>query len=170
MNSPIWIPASYPPATRSTGSFDDVTSNSTSGNRRANSASFGNNTSRAAVPGTTSRIRPAGRSRNCRASASAPSIRSSAGPNSASNALPAAVGATLRVVRASNCSPILFSSPRMAWLSADCDTPNRPAARVKLLSSATTAKAARTPANTSEAINGARENMWRATNVCMVGK
>lgn len=47
------------------------------------------------------------------------------------------VGATLRVVRASNCTPRRSSRPRTAWLSADRDTPSRFAAFVKLRSSAT---------------------------------
>ena len=61
----------------------------------------------------------------------------SAGRNSASSCSPASVGATLRVVRASSRTPTCSSSPRIAWLSADCVTPSRFAAFVKLFSSAT---------------------------------
>ena len=61
----------------------------------------------------------------------------SAGRNSASSCSPASVGATLRVVRASSRTPTCSSSPRIAWLSADCVTSSRFAALVKLLSSAT---------------------------------
>src|SRR5208282_490670 len=50
-----------------------------------------------------------------------------------------------RVVRASSCNPSRFSSPRMEWLKADCETPKRAAARVKLRSSATIAKADSSP-------------------------
>ena len=57
---------------------------------------------------------------------------------------PGSVGATLLVVRESRRTPILSSSPRIEWLSADGLTPRRRAAFVKLLSSATARKAART--------------------------
>jgi len=68
-------------------------------------------------------------------------MRSKAGANSASRAVPAAVAETLRVVRASNCIPKLFSSSLMEWLRADGEMPNRTAARVKLRSSAIVANA-----------------------------
>jgi hypothetical protein len=92
-----------------------------------------------------SRMRPAGLSRCFRVSATARSIRSSAGVSSWRSAEPAAVGETLRVVRASSCNPKRFSRPLMEWLKADCETPRRAAARVKLRSSATTAKAESSP-------------------------
>src|SRR5438445_5404457 len=68
----------------------------------------------------------------------------SAGRSSASNCSPASVGATLRVVLASRRTPICSSSPRIAWLRAEVDTPSRLAARVKLRSSATARNADRT--------------------------
>ena len=106
---------------------------------------LGRSTIYAAVRGMISRIRPAGRSLCFRASATDLSIRSRAGARSWRSAVPAAVGETLRVVRASSCSPNLFSRPRMEWLRADCEMPSRAAARVKLRSSATTANAESSP-------------------------
>src|SRR5436190_15138796 len=50
-------------------------------------------------------------------------------------------------VRDSRRTPILSSSPPIAWLSAEVDTPSRFAARVKLRSSATVRKAERTPSS-----------------------
>jgi hypothetical protein len=50
----------------------------------------------------------------------------------------------LRVVRDRGRTPMRSSTPRTAWLSAERDTPTRFAARVKLRSSATARKAART--------------------------
>jgi hypothetical protein len=50
---------------------------------------------------------------------------------------------TERVVRASSRTFSRSSSPFIAWLKAGCDMPSLEAARVKLSSSATTAKAAR---------------------------
>ncbi|CCJ94731.1 hypothetical protein BN130_2799 [Cronobacter malonaticus 507] len=46
----------------------------------------------------------------------------------------------LRVVRVSRRSFSRFSSPAIAWLSADCVTPSCAAARVKLPSRATVTK------------------------------
>ena len=57
---------------------------------------------------------------------------------------PASVGDTLRVVRESSRTPIRSSSPRIAWLSAEGETPRRFAAFVKLRSSATARNADRT--------------------------
>ena len=51
--------------------------------------------------------------------------------------LSSSFGATLRVVRASNRTPSRSSNPRIAWLSADGDTPSCLAARVKRRSYAT---------------------------------
>jgi hypothetical protein len=56
---------------------------------------------------------------------------------------PAAVGATLRVVRVKSRTPRRASSSRMVWLSADCDTPSFAAAFVKLRSRPTATKANR---------------------------
>jgi hypothetical protein len=56
---------------------------------------------------------------------------------------PASVVETERVVRASSRTFSRSSSPFIAWLKAGCDMPSLEAARVKLSSSATTAKAAR---------------------------
>ena len=55
-------------------------------------------------------------------------------PHGRSRRSPASVGATLRVVRVSSRSPSRSSSPRMVWLSADCETPSFAAALVKLRS------------------------------------
>src|SRR3990167_6993978 len=56
---------------------------------------------------------------------------------------PAFVGETLRVVRVSRRIFRRFSSPETVWLRADCVTPKRAAARVKLPSLATVTKARR---------------------------
>src|SRR2546427_1938330 len=93
---------------------------------------------------TTRRTRPAGRSRSPEIKSTAPRMSPSAGRRRARSCSPASVGATLRVVRASRCTPNRSSSPRIAWLSAEGDTPSRFAARVKLRSSATARKADRT--------------------------
>ena len=53
-----------------------------------------------------------------------------------------AVSATLRVVRVSSRIPSDSSKPRTVWLSADCETPSRAAARVKLPSRTTARNAA----------------------------
>ena len=53
------------------------------------------------------------------------------------------VGATLRVVRVRSRSPSRSSSPRIVWLNADCETPSRAAALVKLRSLATARNASR---------------------------
>lgn len=68
-----------------------------------------------------------------------------AGANVASSRSPAAVGATLRVVRASRRKPSWPSSRFIVWLKADWVTPSRLAARVKLRSAAIAAKMARSP-------------------------
>jgi hypothetical protein len=52
-----------------------------------------------------------------------------------------AVGATLRVVRTSSCTPSLSSSFLTIWLNPDCVSPSLPAALVKLRSRATWTKA-----------------------------
>src|SRR5438105_4205682 len=93
---------------------------------------------------TTRRTRPAGRSRSPVIKSSAPRMSPSAGRRRAMSCSPASVGATLRVVRASRCTPNRSSSPRIAWLSAEGVTPRRVAARVKLRSSATARNADRT--------------------------
>src|SRR4051794_18263664 len=66
-----------------------------------------------------------------------------AGRSRASSCSPDSVGATLLVVRDSRRTPMCSSSPRIAWLMADGDTPWRLAAFVKLRSSATVTNAAR---------------------------
>ena len=81
------------------------------------------------------RMVPAGLSRSSLSAASSASISSSRGPSVRSRRSPASVGATLRVVRVSSRRPSRSSSPRMVWLSADCETPSFAAARVKLRSS-----------------------------------
>ena len=64
-------------------------------------------------------------------------------PDRPSSRSPASVGDTLRVVRVSSRTPSRASSPRMVWLSADCETPSFAAALVKLRSRATATKARR---------------------------
>ena len=59
------------------------------------------------------------------------------------NRSPAGVGDTLRVVRVSRRICSLSSSPRIAWLNADCVTPSTAAARVKLPSRPTVTNARR---------------------------
>ena len=54
---------------------------------------------------------------------------------------PAAVGATLRVVRLSSSTPSRASSWRMIWLRAEGDRPRWSAARAKLARSTTATKA-----------------------------
>src|SRR2546422_6981047 len=92
---------------------------------------------------TTKRTRPAGRSRSPVIRSTAPRMSPSAGRRRAMSCSPAGVGATLRVVRASRRTPNRSSSPRIAWLTAEVDTPRRFAARVKLRSSATARNADR---------------------------
>src|SRR2546427_4944082 len=138
------MPASKPAATRSTRLSSVVTSSTTSGYSRANCPSFGASTVVAAMGDTTRRTRPAGRSRSPVIRSTAPRMSPSAGRRRAMSCSPACVGATLRVVRASRCTPNRSSSPRIAWLSAEVDTPRRFAARVKLRSSATARNADRT--------------------------
>src|SRR5213594_722573 len=93
---------------------------------------------------TTKRTRPAGRSRSPVIRSTAPRMSPSAGRRRAMSCSPAGVGATLRVVRASRRTPNRSSSPRIAWLTAEVETPRRFAARVKLRSSATARNADRT--------------------------
>ena len=50
-------------------------------------------------------------------------MSASAGRNRTSSCSPASVGATLRVVRESSRTPSVSSSPRIAWLMADGETP-----------------------------------------------
>ena len=75
--------------------------------------------------------------------ASSAAIVSSAGPSARSSRSPASVGATRRVVRVRSRTPSRVSRRRTVWLSADCEVLSFAAARVKLCSSATTAKAFR---------------------------
>jgi hypothetical protein len=82
------------------------------------------------------------------------SISSICGPTVRSRRSPASVGATLSVVRARSLSPSAAMSPRMMRLSADCETPSREAARVKLRSRATARKARRS----SRSVRGIRES------------
>src|SRR6266576_366667 len=132
------------PASRSTRVSSVGTSSTTSGYSRANCPSFGASTVVAAIGETTRRTRPAGRSRSPVITSTAPRMSPSAGRRRAMSCSPAGVGATLRVVRASRRTPNRSSSPRIAWLSAEVDTPRRFAARVKLRSSATVRNADRT--------------------------
>src|SRR5437016_12146432 len=128
----------------STRASSVVTSSTTSGYARANCPSFRASTVVAAMGETTGRTRPAGRSRKPLITSTAPRMSPSAGRRRAMSCSPAGVGATLRVVRASRRTPNRSSSPRIAWLSAEGDTPRRFAARVKLRSSATARNADRT--------------------------
>src|SRR5256714_13883755 len=60
-----------------------------------------------------------------------------AGPACSKRRLPAAVRATLRVVRESNVTPSFASNWRTAWLSADGEIPSSDAAPAKLRRRAT---------------------------------
>src|SRR4029450_3858847 len=112
----------------------------TSGYAFAKPASFGASTIAAANGETTRRTRPAGRSRCSAIWSSTDATSPSAGPRRPMSCSPASVGATLRVVRDKSRTPMRSSRPRIAWLSADRDTPTRFAARVKLRASATARK------------------------------
>ena len=79
-----------------------------------------------------SRIVPAGLLRSALIWARPCRISSIAGPISVSSRSPASVGDTRRVVRWKSGMSMRSSSARMVWLRADCDTPSRLAARVKL--------------------------------------
>ena len=83
------------------------------------------------------RTTPAGLSRKSDSAASCAVISSMRGATAWNSASPASVVDTLRVVRVSSRTPTRASRSRMVWLSADCDTPSRVAARVKLRSRAT---------------------------------
>lgn len=96
---------------------------------RANRPSCGASTIAAASRDATTRTRPASRLRSSEICSSAPRISPSAGRRLAMSCAPASVGATLRVVRASRRTPTRSSNPRVAWLSADAETPSRFAAR-----------------------------------------
>ena len=114
-----------------------------SGYSRSSGASFGTRRLSAAFSVAVMRMVPAGFSRSSLSAASSPSISSKRGPTVRSSRSPASVGATLRVVRVRSRSPSRSSSPRIVWLSADCDTPSFAAAFVKLPSRATATKARR---------------------------
>jgi len=86
---------------------------------------------------------PAGLSRSSVSASSSASISSKRCPIACIRRSPAAVGATLRVVRVSSRICSRSSRPRMAWLNADWVTPSVPAALVKLPSRATVTKASR---------------------------
>ena len=75
------------------------------------------------------------------ASATASSMSRISGAMRPCSCAPAAVGATLRVVRFNSRTPSRASSWRMVWLSADGDSPRCSAARAKLARSTTAAKA-----------------------------
>src|SRR5437762_11367856 len=128
----------------STRASSVVTSSTTSGYARANCPSLGASTVVAAMGETTRRTGPAGRSRSPVITSTAPRKSPRAGRRRAMSCSPAGVGATLRVVRASRRTPNRSSKPRIAWLTAEVDTPRRFAARVKLRSSATVRNADRT--------------------------
>ena len=106
-------------------------------------ASTGHRTVFAACSEVVMRIVPAGLTRSSLSEASPTAMVSSAGPSAFSSCSPACVGATRRVVRVSRRTPSRVSSRRTVWLSADWEVPSLAAARVKLCSSATVAKAFR---------------------------
>jgi len=83
---------------------------------------------------------PEGLSRSSVSASSSDSISSKRCPMACSRRSPAAVGETLRVVRVSSRICSRASRPLIAWLSADCVTPSRAAARVKLPSRAIVTK------------------------------
>ncbi|MEH2180831.1 MAG: hypothetical protein V7K56_17340 [Nostoc sp.] len=86
---------------------------------------------------------PAGLSRSSLKAVSSALMSSKAGRSVLNSRSPASVVETFRVVRASSRIPRRSSSALMAWLKAEADMPSFTAARVKLISSATTTKAAR---------------------------
>jgi hypothetical protein len=87
--------------------------------------------------GASKRTRPAGLFRDLETWPTASRISDNAGWTRLSKCSPGRVGATLRVVRDSNRTPISSSRSRIAWLTADGLMPSRFAAFVKLRSSAT---------------------------------
>jgi len=111
---------------------------------RASCPSFGASTVVVARGETIKRTRPAGRSRSPEIKSTASRISPSAGRSRASNCAPAWVGATLRVVRASNRIPNRSSSARIAWLQRGGRHPQPLGRARKLRSSATARNAERT--------------------------
>lgn len=83
------------------------------------------------------RIVPAGFLRCSVAASSSASISSNRDAVFSYKRAPASVTETLRVVRVSRRTSMRVSSARTEWLSADGETPNCAAARVKLPSRAT---------------------------------
>jgi hypothetical protein len=105
-------------------------------------------TSRAALTGTLSRSVPAGLSRKPFTTSSAASTSVKAGPSRSSSRWPAAVGATLRVVRLSSLTPSCASSRRTASLSPDALAPFARAPSRKPPARATATKAFRSARST----------------------
>ena len=111
-----------------------VISTLTSGYFGRSFANFGQRTEWIAWSPAVIRMVPAGFSRSSLSPSSSASISSNRGPTVLSRRSPAAVGATLRVVRVKSRTPRRASSSRMVWLNADCDMPSFAAAFVKLRS------------------------------------
>ena len=139
--SPKRIPASKPLSTISARPSSVTTSTFTHGYFATKRASKGASTSQAAGRGTFRRSVPAGTACNAVTSTSASATSRKAGASRAKRRFPASVGVTLRVVRWSKRTPSRSSSPRMAWLRAEADTPRSAAALRKLRCRATASKA-----------------------------
>ena len=105
--------------------------------------SAGHSTEVAACLKVVMRTVPAGLSRISLKAVSSALMSSKAGRKVFNSRSPASVALTFRVVRASNRKPRRSSSTFIAWLKAEGDIPSFDAARVKLISSATTTKAAK---------------------------
>ena len=105
------------------------------------SSAVGRNTISAASSEQVMRIDPAGLLRNSERLSSSSPICLISGPTDRTSLSPASVVATSRVVLDNSLNPSLSSSPLMAWLRAEGETPSLSAAFVKLLSFATTIKA-----------------------------
>src|SRR5882672_7411762 len=136
-NSSRRTPASKPSATMSTRRLSTWTSTSTFGWRAMNRGSTGLMTKGTASAGTVIRICPVSSPSRADAALIASSAWLIAGPACSKRRLPAAVSATLRVVRESNVTPSFASSWRTAWLSADGEIPSSDAALAKLRRRAT---------------------------------
>ena len=141
--SPRRTPASKRPSTISVRPLSIVTSTLISGYCAINVFSIGQSTASIACSPATMLTEPAGLSRALRSAVSSCSISRKCGLKRIKSCSPAWVGTTLRVVRVKRRTSNRASSLRMAWLSADCDTPSCAAARVKLRSRATTIKESR---------------------------
>ena len=114
-----------------------------SGNRGSHGSKRGHTTVFAACSVAVMRTFPAGLPRISPSTSSSASMSPKRWSITRNRRSPASVVETLRVVRFSSLSASRASSARTVWLRADCETPCRAAARVKLPSRTTAANAAR---------------------------